>query len=101
MTGKELLNDIREYRGGMLDLWATTFRENFDINWMKNAARIYDIVPKGKVDVHATYWNYYYKGFRYSFFHGWASCPTSWLSPYVLGVNVLKPGYREISIETH
>ncbi|MBK5202508.1 MAG: hypothetical protein JJE45_02145 [Prolixibacteraceae bacterium] len=98
---EEALNDIREYWGGMLDLGATTFWEDFDIDWMKNAARIDEIVPKGKVDVHANYGNYCYKGFRHSFCHGWASGPTSWLSQYVLGVNVLKPGCREISIEPH
>jgi len=98
---EEALNDIREYWGGMLDLGATTFWEDFDIDWMKNAARIDEIVPKGKVDVHSTYGNYCYKGFRHSFCHGWASGPTSWLSQYVLGVNVLKPGCREISIEPH
>lgn len=98
---EEALNDIREYWGGMLDLGATTFWEDFDIDWMKNAARIDEIVPKGKVDVHANYGNYCYKGFRHSFCHGWASGPTSWLSQYVLGVNILKPGCREISIEPH
>ena len=95
------LDNIREYWGGMLNLGATTFWEDFDIDWMKNAARIDELVPQGKTDVHGAYGNYCYKGYRHSLCHGWASGPTSWLTQYVLGVNVLEPGCRKISIEPH
>ncbi|MGD9557258.1 MAG: alpha-L-rhamnosidase C-terminal domain-containing protein [Mangrovibacterium sp.] len=95
------LDNIREYWGGMLDLGATTFWEDFDIDWMKNAARIDELVPEGKTDVHGTYGNYCYKGYRHSLCHGWASGPTSWLTEYVLGVKVLEPGCKKLSIEPH
>lgn len=95
------IDNIRQYWGSMLDLGATTFWEDFDIDWMKNAARIDAVVPKGKVDVHASYGGYCYKQFRHSFCHGWASGPTSWLTQYVLGVNVLEPGCKKIKIEPH
>ena len=95
------INNIREYWGSMLDLGATTFWEDFDIDWMKNAARIDEVVPKGKVDVHASYGGFCYKQFRHSFCHGWASGPTSWLTQYVLGVSVLEPGCKKIKIEPH
>lgn len=95
------IDNIREYWGGMLDLGATTFWEDFDIDWMKNAARIDEVVPEGKVDVHSSYGGYCYEGFRHSFCHGWASGPTSWLSQYVLGVSVLEPGCKKIKIEPH
>jgi hypothetical protein len=95
------IDNIREYWGSMLDLGATTFWEDFDIDWMKNAARIDEIVPEGKVDVHASYGGYCYKQFRHSFCHGWASGPTSWLTQYVLGVSVLEPGCKKIKIEPH
>jgi hypothetical protein len=95
------LDNIREYWGGMLDLGATTFWEDFNIDWMKNAARIDEIVPEGKVDVHGSYGGYCYEGYRHSFCHGWASGPTSWLTQYVLGVNVLEPGCKKIRIEPH
>ncbi|OFX36217.1 MAG: alpha-L-rhamnosidase [Bacteroidetes bacterium GWF2_42_66] len=95
------IDNIREYWGGMLDLGATTFWEDFDIDWMKNAARIDELVPEGKVDVHRSYGGYCYKELRHSFCHGWASGPTSWLSQYVLGVNVLEPGCKKIKIEPH
>jgi alpha-L-rhamnosidase len=98
---QESLDNIREYWGGMLNLGATTFWEDFDIDWMKNAARIDEIVPEGKVDVHGTYGKYCYIGYRHSFCHGWASGPTSWLTQYVLGVNVLEPGCKKIKLEPH
>lgn len=92
---------INEYWGAMLDLGATTFWEDFNMEWTKNAARIDELVPEGKVDVHRTYGDYCYKGFRHSLCHGWASGPTSWLSRYVLGVQVLEPGCRKVKIEPH
>ncbi|MCK3683482.1 alpha-L-rhamnosidase C-terminal domain-containing protein [Maribellus sp. YY47] len=95
------IDNIREYWGAMLDLGATTFWEDFDIDWTKNAARIDEVVPEGKVDVHETYGGYCYEQLRHSFCHGWASGPTSWLSQYVLGVNVLEPGCKKIKLEPH
>jgi len=95
------IDNIREYWGSMLDLGATTFWEDFDIDWMKNAGRIDEIVPEGKVDVHRSYGRYCYKQFRHSFCHGWSSGPTSWLTQYVLGVNVIEPGCKTIRIEHH
>jgi alpha-L-rhamnosidase len=85
----------------MLDLGATTFWEHFEIDWLKNANRIDEPVAEGKVDVHATYGDHCYKGFRHSLCHGWASGPTSWLSEYVLGVRVMEPGCRKVKIEPH
>ena len=95
------IDNIREYWGGMLDLGATTFWEDFDIDWMKNANRIDEPIAKGKVDVHSTYGGYCYVGLRHSFCHGWASGPTSWLSENVLGVKVVEAGCKEIKIEPH
>ena len=92
---------ICEYWGAMLDLGATTFWEDFHIDWAKNAARIDELVPEGKIDVHSAYGDYCYKGFRHSLCHGWASGPTSWLSRYVLGVQVLEPGCKKVKIEPH
>jgi len=89
---------IREYWGAMLDLGATTFWEDFDLEWMDNAARIDELVPEGKVDVHATYGKYCYIGLRHSLCHGWASGPTAWLSQHVLGVEVVEPGCKTVRI---
>jgi len=95
------LEVIRKYWGGMIELGATTFWEDFDLAWMENAGRIDEITPEGKVDVHAEYGNYCYKGLRNSFCHGWASGPTTWLSEHVLGVTVLEAGCTKVKIEPH
>ena len=95
------LDNIREYWGGMLDLGATTFWEDFNIDWMKNAGRIDQLVPEGKIDVHASYGDYCYKGYRHSLCHGWASGPTSWLTQYVLGIKVIEPGCKKIKLDPH
>ena len=95
------LDNIREYRGGMLDMGATTFWEDFDIDWMKNASRIDEMVKDGQKDIHGDYGNYCYVGFRHSFCHGWASGPTSWLTRYVLGINVIEAGCKTIKLEPH
>ena len=92
---------ISEYWGAMLDLGATTFWEDFNVEWTKNAARIDEIVPEDKVDVHRTYGDYCYKGFRHSLCHGWASGPTAWLSRHVLGVEVVEPGFKKVRIVPH
>lgn len=95
------IDNIREYWGAMLDMGATTFWEDFDIDWTKKAAGINELVTDGKIDIHSAYGNYCYVGFRHSLCHGWASGPTSWLSQFVLGVNVLEPGCKKIKIEPH
>jgi hypothetical protein len=92
------LDFISRYWGAMLDLGATTFWEDFDLAWTENAARIDELVPPGKKDVHGGYGAYCYIGFRHSLCHGWASGPTAWLSEHVLGVTPLEPGCRRVRI---
>jgi alpha-L-rhamnosidase len=97
----EALNDIRNYWGAMLDLGATTFWEDFNLDWTKNASRIDEMVPAGKVDIHGDFGAYCYVGFRHSFCHGWASGPTSWLTENVLGISVIEPGCKTLKIVPH
>ena len=92
---------IRSYWGAMLDLGATSFWEDFDIDWIDNAARIDELVPEGKKDIHRDCGAYCYEGYRHSFCHGWASGPTAWLSQHVLGVEILEPGCRKVRITPH
>ncbi|MEG1545166.1 MAG: alpha-L-rhamnosidase, partial [Tannerellaceae bacterium] len=54
------LDVIRTYWGAMLDLGATSFWEDFDLDWLPNAAPIDELVPVGKVDVHGAYGAYCY-----------------------------------------
>lgn len=93
------LDAIREYWGGMLKLGATTFWEDFDIKWLENAAPI-DRFPKdGEIDVHGTYGNHCYEGFRHSLCHGWSSSVTNWLTKYILGIEIVEPGCRKIKVQ--
>jgi hypothetical protein len=95
------LDAIRQYWGGMLDMGATSFWEDFDLDWMQNAGRIDEIVPAGKKDIHGDYGAYCYLGFRHSLCHGWASGPTPWLTEHVLGIEILEPGCKVLKITPH
>ena len=92
---------IRQYWGAMIDLGATTFWEDFNLDWLPDASRIDELVATGKKDIHRDYGDHCYKGFRHSLCHGWSSGPTSWLSEHVLGVQVVEPGCRVVRITPH
>ncbi|AUD07449.1 alpha-L-rhamnosidase-related protein [Spirosoma pollinicola] len=98
---KGALTNIREFWGGMLNLGATTFWEDFNLDWTTNAGRIDELVPEGKKDIHGDCGAYCYIGFRHSLAHGWASGPTPWLTEHVLGIKVMEPGCKAIKIEPH
>ena len=95
------LEIIRRYWGGMLDMGATTFWEDFDIKWAENAFRIDELPREGKKDVHGDCGRFCYTGFRHSLCHGWASGPTSFLSRRILGIKPTEPGYKKIIIDPH
>lgn len=90
---------ISDFWGAMIDLGATTFWEDFHTDWIKeDVARIDELVPAGKKDIHGDFGAYCYQGFRHSLCHGWASGPTAWLSQHVLGVEIVEPGYKTVRI---
>ncbi len=95
------LGFISQYWGGMLDFGATTFWEDFDLAWAKNAGRIDELVAPGKKDLHGDFGAYCYTGFRHSFCHGWAGGPTAWLSKNVLGITPVAPGCAQVRIAPH
>jgi hypothetical protein len=89
---------ISQYWGGMLDHGATSFWEDFDLAWTKNAGRIDEPVPAGKKDLHGDFGAHCYIGFRHSLCHGWAGGPAAWLSRHVLGIAPAAPGFSEVFI---
>lgn len=97
----EAIDIISQYWGGMLDLGATTFWEDFDLDWAKNSSRLDELTPEGKTDIHGDFGAYCYPGYRHSFCHGWAAGPTAWMSRHILGVKVLEPGFKKIKVEPH
>lgn len=100
-TGRmdKALDIIRQYWGGMLDMGATSFWEDFDIEWIKNAAPVTDVVPEGKKDIHGDFGKYCYTQFRHSLCHGWASGPTAFMSQYVLGIFPVEAGFKKVKIQ--
>ena len=97
----DVLEIVKEYYGKMLDLGATSFWEDFDIEWAENACRIDEISTEGKSDVHGDNGRFCYIGFRHSLCHGWASGPVPFITEYVLGVNVLTPSCDSIKLTPH
>lgn len=71
---KELALDImKEYYGAMLSIGATTFFEDFDMNWLENSSRIDKLPKKNQLDIHGDFGKHCYEGFRHSLCHGWSS----------------------------
>lgn len=93
------LKVIRDYWGAMLDYGATTFWEDFDLDWIKNSNRIDELPIPGKDDLHADFGKYCYLGIRHSLCHGWAGGPAAFLPEKVLGVSVLEPACAKLSIK--
>lgn len=95
------LDVIRQYWGAMLDFGATTFWEDFDLEWTHHAAPIDALTPQGCKDLHKDFGDFCYKGLRHSLCHGWAAGPTAWLSEHVLGCKPVEPGCRVLRISPH
>ena len=108
----DTLNLLKEFYGAMIDRGATSFWEDFDIDWLKNSGRIDEITPSNQLSLHGDFGAYCYKGFRHSLSHGWSVGPISFLIEDVLGyklnghVVTFKPNlgfldYIDASINTH
>ncbi len=95
----ETLDVLEEYYGAMLNLGATSFWEDFNIEWAKNASPIDREPLNTESDVHGDNGAFCYKGFRHSLCHGWASAPTAFLAEEVLGINILSKGCKKIGIK--
>lgn len=92
------LDMMSEYYGGMLDAGATSFWEDFDLDWLKDGARIDTLLEDGEYDIHGDNGRFCYVGLRHSLCHGWSAGPAAFLAEDVLGINILSPGCKEISI---
>lgn len=64
---------MKEYYGAMLDKGATTFWEDFDMEWAENSCRIDEFPKEGERDIHGDFGAYCYIGFRHSLCHGWSA----------------------------
>ena len=64
---------MKEYYGAMLDKGATTFWEDFDVEWGNKSCRIDEFPKDNQKDIHGDFGDYCYKGFRHSLCHGWSA----------------------------
>ena len=88
---------IKTYYGKMLELGATTFWEDFDVEWAENAAKIDEMPGGDKKDIHGDFGRFCYKGYRHSLCHGWSSGVVAYMSENILGIN--KIGRDEYSVK--
>ena len=63
---------MKEYYGAMLDRGATTFWEDFNIEWLEGSGKI-DELDSSKKDIHGDYGAHCYVGLRHSLCHGWSA----------------------------
>lgn len=89
---------LKDYYGGMLDKGATSFWEDFDVEWIKDSGRIDDLPKDGQKDIHGDYGKFCYTGFRHSLCHSWSCGPIAFLTETVLGVHV-SDGGKKIIVE--
>lgn len=99
-NGKKILQIIKEYFGAMISRGATTFWEDFNMQWLKDSGRIDELPKEGEKDIHGDFGAFCYKGFRHSLCHGWASGVLGFIVEYVLGLQ-LKDGGRTYEINPH
>ena len=96
---RRALDTVRDYWGGMLDVGATSFWEDFNLAWTNNCFRIDEIPVAGKKDIHGDYGEFCYRGFRHSLCHGWAAGPAAWCINSVLGIRPLEPGCAVVRVK--
>jgi hypothetical protein len=93
------LSMMKEYYGGMLSVGATSFWEDFDLDWLENACRIDELPKEGQVDIHGDKGAFCYKGFRHSFCHGWSAGVIPYLLETVAGVCPVGVGMKKFTVK--
>ena len=63
---------MKEYYGAMLDRGATTFWEDFHMEWLEGSGSI-DVLDDTKTDIHGDFGAHCYVGLRHSLCHGWSA----------------------------
>lgn len=89
---------IDRFWGAMLDLGATTWWEEFALDWAATSDPIDIPVRDPARDLHAGQGGNRRRGLGLSLCHAWSAGPTAWLSRHVLGVQPVEPGCRAVRI---
>ena len=98
---EEALSMMKEYYGGMLSVGATTFWEDFDLEWLKGSGRLDEMPKEGVKDIHGDFGKFCYTSFRHSFCHGWSAGVVPYLMETVAGIKTVGAGMRRIEIKPH
>ena len=93
------LDTVRDYWGGMLDMGATSFWEDFNLSWTNNVTRLDEMPVLGKKDLHGDFGEFCYRGFRHSLCHGWSAGPAAWCIAHVLGLEATGVGGRTVRVK--
>nr|MCR5751409.1 alpha-L-rhamnosidase [Kiritimatiellia bacterium] len=93
------LDTVRDYWGGMLDMGATSFWEDFSLSWTNNVTRLDEMPVPGKKDIHGDFGEFCYRGFRHSLCHGWSAGPAAWCIAHVLGLEATGVGGRKVRVK--
>ena len=93
------LTYLLEYYGAMLNKGATTFFEDFNLDWVYNSNRIDKTVKKNEKDIHGDFGDFCYKGYRHSLCHGWSSSIIGFLYQDILGIKIKDPRCKTIDIK--
>lgn len=100
--GEFALNCIKEYYGAMLHLGATSFWEDFDLEWLKdNPSGLTELPDPSKKNIHADYGKFCYCGLRHSLCHGWSTGFVDFFYRDLLGVIPVEEGYKTIKLNPH
>ena len=94
---EQALAALKEYYGGMLRMGATTFWEDFDVDWMQEPVCPIDRLRRSnEKDIHGDFGRFCYTGYRHSLCHGWSAGVIPFLVKRILGVCIAEAGYRKV-----
>ena len=94
----QALEIMKTYYGAMLDKGATTFWENFDMDWADGTSRIDERPQAGQKDIHGDFGDYCYVGFRHSLCHGWSCGPVPFLIRTLGGIRPVEAGCKSVYV---
>ena len=79
---------------------ATSFWEDFDVQWLKEKPQSVDGVPnQEEKNIHRDYGQFCYKGLRHSLCHGWTSGVLAFFVRTILGIKPLTPGGKKVQVK--
>ena len=88
MPLEDRLTNEDAYYGAMLSRGATTFWEDFHMDWLDGSGRIDELPTEGQKDIHGDYGAFCYEGFRHSLCHGWASGVYALFVENIIGLKI-------------